>query len=70
MEPPLSSYFILLSLTIYSYFTNITTATISDYKHVNIRNPDFSIANKANGQAVKLSMQIRENNITMHMLFT
>ena len=35
-----------------------------------IRNPGFSITNKAKGQAVKLSLQFRENNITMHMLFT
>jgi hypothetical protein len=34
------------------------------------RNPGFNIANKAKGQAVKLSLQFRKNNITMHMLFT
>jgi hypothetical protein len=38
--------------------------------HTIIRNPGFSIANKAKGQSVKLSLQFRENNITMHMLFT
>jgi hypothetical protein len=38
--------------------------------HNDIRNPGFSIANKIKGQAVKLSLQFRENNITMHMLFT
>jgi hypothetical protein len=38
--------------------------------HNDIRNPGFSIANKAKGQAVKLSLQFRENNITMHMLLT
>jgi hypothetical protein len=36
-----------------------------------IRNPGFSIANKAKGQAVELSLQFCENNIIiMHMLFT
>jgi hypothetical protein len=36
----------------------------------NIRNPGFSIVNKTiMGQTVKLSLQFRENNITMHMLF-
>jgi hypothetical protein len=35
-----------------------------------IRNPGLSIANKAKGQAVKLILQFRENNITMYMLFT
>jgi hypothetical protein len=38
--------------------------------HNDIRNPGFSIANKAKGQAVKLSLQFREKNITMHMLLT
>jgi hypothetical protein len=38
--------------------------------HNDIRNPGFSIANKAKGQAVKLSLQFRENNITMNMIFS
>jgi hypothetical protein len=38
--------------------------------HNDIRNPGFSIVNKAKGQAVKMSLQFRENNITKHMLFT
>ena len=38
--------------------------------HNDIRNPGFSIVIKTKGQAVKLNPQFRENNITMHMLFT
>jgi hypothetical protein len=38
--------------------------------HNDIRNSGFRIANKAKGQAVKLSLQFLENNITMYMLFT
>jgi hypothetical protein len=38
--------------------------------HNDIQNPGFSIAEKAKGQVVKMSLQFRENNITMHMLFT
>jgi hypothetical protein len=38
--------------------------------HNDIRNPGFGLANKAKGQAVKLSLQFREDNITMYMLFT
>jgi hypothetical protein len=38
--------------------------------HNDIQDPTFTIANKAKGQAVKLSLKFRENNITMHMRFT
>jgi hypothetical protein len=38
--------------------------------HNDIRNPGFSITNKAKGQTLKLSLQFREKNITMHMPFT
>jgi hypothetical protein len=38
--------------------------------HNDVRSPGISIANKAKGQAVKLSLQFRENNITIHMLVT
>jgi hypothetical protein len=35
-----------------------------------IRNPGLSIVNKTKGLAVKLNLQFRGNNITMHMRFT
>jgi hypothetical protein len=38
--------------------------------HTSIRNPGFSIPNKAKEQAVKLGLQVRENNITKRILFT
>jgi hypothetical protein len=38
--------------------------------HNEIRNPGFSIDNKGKGQAVKLNLQFREDDITMYMIFT